>query len=105
MGANRKTVLVAGATSAIGEATVRGYAAAGVNAVTTGRDVQRGEQPARSLSRDGRHARFVRADVAKIEDVERTADEIAAAALFHGRDEASSLNGAVRAADGGRTVI
>jgi NAD(P)-dependent dehydrogenase (short-subunit alcohol dehydrogenase family) len=76
VGANPKTALVTGAASASGEATACAYAAAGVNAVTTGRDVQRGEQPVRSLSRDGRQARFVRADLEEIEDLERHAADV-----------------------------
>jgi NAD(P)-dependent dehydrogenase (short-subunit alcohol dehydrogenase family) len=76
MGVNGKTVLVTGATSGIGEATARAYAAGGANVVITGRDSKRGEELARSLSSDGRQARFVPADLEKFEDVQRLAAEV-----------------------------
>jgi NAD(P)-dependent dehydrogenase (short-subunit alcohol dehydrogenase family) len=76
MGLKGKTVLVTGATSGIGEATARAYAAAGANVVITGRDAERGVELARSLSTDGRQARFVRADLEKFEDVQRLAAEV-----------------------------
>ena len=76
MGVNGKTVLVTGATSGIGEATARAYAAAGANVVITGRDVERGEQLARSLSSDGHQARFVQADLEQFTDVQRLAAEV-----------------------------
>ncbi|HET6865100.1 MAG TPA: SDR family NAD(P)-dependent oxidoreductase [Solirubrobacteraceae bacterium] len=69
-------MLVTGATSGIGEATARAYAAAGANVVITGRDVERGEQLARSLSSDGHQARFLPADLEQFDDVQRLAAEV-----------------------------
>jgi NAD(P)-dependent dehydrogenase (short-subunit alcohol dehydrogenase family) len=71
-----KTVLVTGGTSGIGEATARAYAAAGANVVITGRDEQRGRQIVDSLVNDGARGRFVRADLERLEDVQRLAEEV-----------------------------
>lgn len=71
-----KTVLVTGGTSGIGEATARAYAAAGADVVITGRDEQRGRQIVQSLAKDGARARFVRADLERLEDVHRLAAEV-----------------------------
>jgi NAD(P)-dependent dehydrogenase (short-subunit alcohol dehydrogenase family) len=71
-----KTVLVTGGTSGIGEATARVYAAAGADVVITGRDEQRGRQIVQSLGKDGARARFVRADLERLEDVQRLAEDV-----------------------------
>jgi NAD(P)-dependent dehydrogenase (short-subunit alcohol dehydrogenase family) len=71
-----KKVLVTGGTSGIGEATARAYAEAGADVVITGRDEQRGEQIVASLTKDGARARFIRADLARFEDVQRLAAEV-----------------------------
>jgi NAD(P)-dependent dehydrogenase (short-subunit alcohol dehydrogenase family) len=71
-----KTVLVTGGTSGIGEATARAYAAAGADVVITGRDEERGREIVQSLTNDGARARFVRADLERLEDVQRLADEV-----------------------------
>ena len=71
-----KTVLVTGGTSGIGEATARAYAAAGANVVITGRDEERGRQIVESLVHGGARARFVRADLERLEDVQRLAEEV-----------------------------
>jgi NAD(P)-dependent dehydrogenase (short-subunit alcohol dehydrogenase family) len=70
-----KTVLVTGGTSGIGEATAHAYAAAGADVVITGRDDRRGRQIVESLVNDGAQARFVRADLERLEDVQRLAAE------------------------------
>ncbi|WP_280436653.1 SDR family NAD(P)-dependent oxidoreductase [Nocardia carnea] len=61
-----KVVLVTGATSGIGEATVRAFAAEGASVVFCGRREQLGRDIARSL---GRTVRYVRADVRVPSDV------------------------------------
>jgi NAD(P)-dependent dehydrogenase (short-subunit alcohol dehydrogenase family) len=71
-----KTVLVTGGTSGIGEATARAYAAAGADVVITGRDEQRGRRIVDSLLNDGARARFVRADLERLEDVERLTEQV-----------------------------
>lgn len=71
-----KTVLVTGGTSGIGEATARAYAAAGADVVITGRDGQRGRQIVESLTKAGARARFVRADLERLEDVQLLAKEV-----------------------------
>src|SRR4051794_19526498 len=70
-----KKVLVTGGTAGIGEAVARAYATAGADVVITGRDEQRGRQIVDSLEQDGARARFVKADLARTEDVMRLADE------------------------------
>lgn len=71
-----KTVLVTGGTAGIGAATARAYAAAGANVVITGRDEKRGQQIVDSITQAGARARFIRADLARFEDVERLATEV-----------------------------
>jgi NAD(P)-dependent dehydrogenase (short-subunit alcohol dehydrogenase family) len=73
MSTNRKTVLVTGSTSGIGEAIVRAYARDGAQLIVTGRNEERGEQLARELGQDGR---FIRADLTRPEDVGRLASEV-----------------------------
>jgi NAD(P)-dependent dehydrogenase (short-subunit alcohol dehydrogenase family) len=76
MGVKGKKVLVTGGTSGIGEATARAYASAGADVVITGRDEGRGEQIARELSAGGAQARFIRADLERLEDVQYLAAEV-----------------------------
>jgi NAD(P)-dependent dehydrogenase (short-subunit alcohol dehydrogenase family) len=71
-----KKVLVTGATSGIGEATARVYAAAGADVAITGRDEQRGQQIVGSLVNDGLRAKFIRADLERFDDVQRLAQEV-----------------------------
>ena len=47
MSTNRKTVLVTGGTSGIGEAIARAYARGGAHVIVTGRNEERGERLAR----------------------------------------------------------
>jgi NAD(P)-dependent dehydrogenase (short-subunit alcohol dehydrogenase family) len=76
MSVDGKTVLVTGGTSGIGEAIARAYAGAGAEVVITGRDEERGRRSVDSLLRDGARARFVAADLARAEDVQRLADSV-----------------------------
>jgi NAD(P)-dependent dehydrogenase (short-subunit alcohol dehydrogenase family) len=76
MSVEDKTVLVTGGTSGIGEAIARAYAAAGADVVITGRDAQRGEAIVCSLIAEGRRARFIQADLERLEDVQRLATEV-----------------------------
>jgi NAD(P)-dependent dehydrogenase (short-subunit alcohol dehydrogenase family) len=71
-----KTVLITGGTSGIGEAIARAYATAGADVVITGRDEERGRQIVDSLANDGARAHFVGADLERVEDIERLANEI-----------------------------
>jgi NAD(P)-dependent dehydrogenase (short-subunit alcohol dehydrogenase family) len=72
MSVKGRTVLVTGGTSGIGEATARAYAAAGADVVIAGRDSERAKRIVDSL---GGEARFVRADLERLEDVQRLAEE------------------------------
>jgi NAD(P)-dependent dehydrogenase (short-subunit alcohol dehydrogenase family) len=76
MSVQGKTVLVTGGTSGIGEATARAYANAGANVVITGRDQERGEQIASELNEQGGRARFIRADLQRLDDVEQLAAQV-----------------------------
>jgi NAD(P)-dependent dehydrogenase (short-subunit alcohol dehydrogenase family) len=71
-----KTVLVTGGTSGIGEAIARAYAAGGAAVVITGRSEERGRQIADSLTEQGPQVRFIRADLADIDDVHRLTLEV-----------------------------
>ena len=66
MSVQGKRVLVTGGTSGIGEAVARAYVGNGASVVISGRDQARGEELVRQLGAD---ARFVRADLARLEDV------------------------------------
>jgi NAD(P)-dependent dehydrogenase (short-subunit alcohol dehydrogenase family) len=73
---HHKTVLVTGGTSGIGEAIAHAYAAAAAEVVITGRDEQRGRRVVGSLLEHDAQARFVRADLERVEDVRRLAEEV-----------------------------
>jgi NAD(P)-dependent dehydrogenase (short-subunit alcohol dehydrogenase family) len=70
-----KTALVTGATSGIGRAVAERLAGEGAQVILSGRDLDRGEQVVAAIRSSGGSARFVRADLAKLEDVKRLADE------------------------------
>jgi NAD(P)-dependent dehydrogenase (short-subunit alcohol dehydrogenase family) len=76
MNVQDKTVLVTGGTAGIGEATARAYAAAGASVIITGRDEQRGQRIADSITNEGARTRFIRADLERFEDVQRLATEV-----------------------------
>jgi len=66
-----KTVLITGATSGIGEATARAFAAEGANVFFCGRRQELGEQIAQSIREQGGTATFHRADVREEAQVRR----------------------------------
>jgi NAD(P)-dependent dehydrogenase (short-subunit alcohol dehydrogenase family)/quinol monooxygenase YgiN len=70
-----KTALVTGATSGIGRAVAERLAGEGAQVILSGRDLDRGEQVVAAIRSSGGSARFVRADLAKLEDVKRLAAE------------------------------
>jgi NAD(P)-dependent dehydrogenase (short-subunit alcohol dehydrogenase family) len=68
-----KTALVTGATSGIGRAVAERLAGEGANVILSGRDPERGEQVVATIRSGGGSARFVPADLARLEDVKRLA--------------------------------
>jgi NAD(P)-dependent dehydrogenase (short-subunit alcohol dehydrogenase family) len=72
-----KTALItgAGANGGIGAAVARAFAREGADLVISGRDAERGEEARRALAEQGVEVRFVLADLAVFEDVERLAAE------------------------------
>jgi NAD(P)-dependent dehydrogenase (short-subunit alcohol dehydrogenase family) len=70
-----KTALVTGATSGIGRAVAERLAGEGAQVILSGRDPDRGEQVEAGIRSSGGSGRFVRADLAKLEDVKRLAAE------------------------------
>ena len=93
-----RAVLVTGGSSGIGEAAARSLAAAGARVVIAARGAERGEALARELRRSGADVRFIRADMAVAEDVERLVGETVAAfgRLDAALNNAATTDGAFR---------
>jgi NAD(P)-dependent dehydrogenase (short-subunit alcohol dehydrogenase family) len=78
-----KVAVVTGGTQGLGETIARLFAARGAaGLVVTGRNAERGRAVAAELSRDGRRALFVRADLQKVSDCRKV---VAAADKAFGR--------------------
>lgn len=69
-----KVALITGATSGIGEATALLFAKEDANVVITGRNRDRGLSVVERITRDGRKAAFISADVRLAEDCKRAVD-------------------------------
>ena len=72
-----RTVLVTGGTKGIGKGIAGEFAAAGCNVALSGRGEDAGERAVRDLSARGGKVSFVQGDVARAEDCERVAAEVA----------------------------
>src|SRR5918995_4485668 len=86
-----KVVLVTGGTSGIGLAAVHAFVGAGAKVVLAGRRPDPGEAAAGEIQRQGGEARFVQADVSRIEDVEALIGETVS---IYGRLDAAFNNAA-----------
>jgi len=70
-----RVAIVTGATSGIGEASARLFAAEGARVAVTGRDEARGRAVAAAIESAGGGAIFIRADVRIADDCRRTVEE------------------------------
>jgi NAD(P)-dependent dehydrogenase (short-subunit alcohol dehydrogenase family) len=70
-----RVAIVTGATSGIGEASARLFAAEGARVTVAGRDAARGEGVVAAIAAAGGTAIFVRADVRRAEDCRRIVEE------------------------------
>ncbi|WP_214411152.1 SDR family NAD(P)-dependent oxidoreductase [Sphaerisporangium fuscum] len=91
-----KVVLITGATSGIGEATAKAFAAEGAKVAFCGRRVPNGQRVEREIRAAGGTARYTRADVRDAEQVRRFVDETVA--TFGGLDVAFNNAGILRSA-------
>jgi NAD(P)-dependent dehydrogenase (short-subunit alcohol dehydrogenase family) len=73
MSLNGKTALVTGATSGIGRAVAERLAGEGADVTVSGRDETRGKEVVAAILAGGGTAHFVRANLARFDDVERLA--------------------------------
>ena len=73
-----ETALVTGATSGIGRAVALKLASQGLFVYVHGRDADRGAETVAAIEAAGGHAKFVAADLTRIDDVERLAGEVGA---------------------------
>jgi NAD(P)-dependent dehydrogenase (short-subunit alcohol dehydrogenase family) len=87
-----KVALVTGGGSGIGRASARAFARAGARVVVADVDAAAGEETARVIAADGSEGRFVRADVAREEDV---AALVAAAVAAYGRLDCAHNNAGI----------
>jgi len=71
-----KVVLITGATSGIGAAAARMFAAEGAKVGFCGRREERGRQVEAEISAAGNIARYIRADVRIADDVQRFVDQV-----------------------------
>jgi NAD(P)-dependent dehydrogenase (short-subunit alcohol dehydrogenase family) len=86
-----RAVLVTGGSSGIGAAAARSLAAAGARVMIAARGAERGEALARELRERGGDVRFLQADLARPEDVERL---VAGTVTAFGRLDAALNNAA-----------
>lgn len=76
MSLDDKTALITGATGGIGHATATLLARDGADVILCGRNQQRGEAIVDELKRDGRKARFVAADLQRVESIRDLTDQV-----------------------------
>lgn len=87
-----RVCLVTGGSSGIGRAVAEAFAREGAKVLVTGRRAQLGEEVAAGIRAGGGQARFVRADVARVADVEAMVE---AAVAEWGRLDCAVNNAAV----------
>ncbi|MBN9519903.1 glucose 1-dehydrogenase [bacterium] len=87
-----KVVLVTGGTSGIGKATAEAFAAEGAKVVVSGRREPEGNAVVEGIRKAGGEATFVRADVAKEDDVKQL---VAATVAKYGRLDVAFNNAGV----------